>query len=63
MAKTEFTGTEDDLKQAAVILYNIRKREQEVQVTRYLSRNDDRLTAYRKKADEWIEKHIKPKDE
>lgn len=57
--KSHFTGTKDDLKEAAVILYNLRKREKEVQVSPYLSRNDEKLNRYRKKADEWIEKNIK----
>ena len=59
--KTDFTGTIEDLKEAAVILYNLRTREQEVQVNKYLGKSDKKLNYYREKADNWIAKNIKPK--
>jgi hypothetical protein len=61
MTKPEFTGDINDLKEAAVILYNLRTREQEVKVNKYLGKSDDKLNYYREKADAWIAKHIKPK--
>lgn len=61
MSKTQFVGTEDDLKQAALILYNLRTREKEVQLNKYLGKSDDKLNYYREKADEWIERNVKQK--
>ena len=62
-SKTDFTGDINELKEAAVILYNIRKREKEVEVTPYLSKSYDNLKNYKKKADEWIAKNIKNKND
>jgi flavoprotein len=60
--KKKFTGQENDLKEAALILYNLRKREKEVQVSPYLSRNDKRLKSYQERADQWIERNIKTEE-
>lgn len=57
--KEQFTGDENALKEAAVLLIRIMRREEEVKVSPYLSRNDPRLLQLKKEAKEWMKRNIK----
>lgn len=56
--KEQFTGDINALKEAAVLLIKIRRRQQEIRVSPYLSRNDQTLKRLEARADEWIKKNI-----